>query len=145
MRNYKFRGKRVDNGEWVFGDLINTDTKIYIAGGEMWATEFDLATKSIELEVAEVHPESVGQFSGFKDCKGIDIFADDILGDWTDVDGKMEQSRQTVFFDEECGQWGLDYGTVQNRESWFALFDELKSFDYEIIGNIHDNPELLKQ
>lgn len=57
MRTIKFMGKRLDNGEWVEGDLIQLDNQICIASQDMWATEFTKGT--IELQAAEVDPATV--------------------------------------------------------------------------------------
>lgn len=84
------------------------------------------------------------QFTGLHDKNGKEIFEGDIIGDWVEVDGKMEQSRQTVFWHEQEAQWMLDNSHKQDQSHFFSLAGELKDFEYEIIGNIHENPELLK-
>ena len=73
----------------------------------------------------------------------MEIYAGDIIGDWTDVDGKMEQSKQTVYFDEMLGGWMLDNSLKQDRSLCYSLHSELQDFEYEIIGNIYENPDLL--
>jgi len=83
------------------------------------------------------------QYTGFKDKNGKEIYDGDIIGDWTDVDGKMEQSKQTVYFDEMLGGWMLDNSLKQDRSLAYSLHAELQDFEYEIIGNIYENPELL--
>ena len=87
--------------------------------------------------------EKLMQFTGLKDQKGNDIYEGDIIGDWTDVDGKMEQSKLTVYFDEMLGQWMLDNSSKQDKTIYYSLFSELQDFEYEIIGNIYENPDLL--
>ena len=87
--------------------------------------------------------EKLMQFTGLKDQKGNDIYEGDIIGDWTDVDGKMEQSKLTVYFDEMLGQWMLDNSSKQDKTISYSLFSELQDFEYEIIGNIYENPDLL--
>lgn len=85
----------------------------------------------------------VMQYTGLKDKKGKEIYEGDIIGDWTEVDGKMVQSKLQVFFDVKLGQWMLDCSNNQDKSCYYALFKELQDFDYEIIGNIHENPELI--
>ena len=81
----------------------------------------------------------------FTDKNGEEIYEGDIIGDWTEIDGKMEQSRLTVYFDEMLGQWMLDISFKQDRTSSCYLFAELKDFEYEVIGNIYENPELISK
>lgn len=83
------------------------------------------------------------QFTGFKDKNGKEIYDMDIIGDWTDVDGKMEQSKQTVYFDDMLGQWMLDNSLKQDKTISYSLFSELHDFEYEIIGNVFENTDLL--
>ncbi|MDQ3047070.1 MAG: YopX family protein [Bacteroidota bacterium] len=83
------------------------------------------------------------QYTGLKDKNGKEIYDGDIIGDWNEVDGKMEQSKQTVYFDEMLGQWMLDNSFKQDRKMSTSLFSELQDFDYEVIGNIYENPELI--
>ena len=90
-----------------------------------------------------VRADSVAQFTGQYDKKLKEIYEDDIVGDWTNVDGIMEQSKQTVYFDELLGQWMLDNSLKQDKTISYSLFSELQDFEYEIIGNIYENPELL--
>ena len=89
------------------------------------------------------HYDNLMQFTGLKDQKGNDIYEGDIIGDWTDVDGKMEQSKLTVYFDEMLGQWMLNNSSKQDKTISYSLFSELQDFEYEIIGNIYENPDLL--
>ena len=90
-----------------------------------------------------VRADSVAQFTGQYDKKLKEIYEDDIVGDWTNVDGIMEQSKQTVYFDELLGQWMLDNSLKQDKTFSYSLFSELQDFEYEIIGNIFENPDLL--
>jgi uncharacterized phage protein (TIGR01671 family) len=79
------------------------------------------------------------QFTGLSDKFGKDIYEGDIIGDWFEVDGNMEQSRQTVYFDERLGGWMLDFSFNQDRTISVSLYAELADFNYEVLGNIYEN------
>ena len=79
----------------------------------------------------------------YTDKNGEEIYEGDIIGDWVEVDGKMEQSRLTVYFDEMLGQWMIDISFNQDFTTSCPLFSELKYFEYEVLGNIYENSELL--
>ena len=136
MREIKFRGKRVDNGEWVYGYYVQTpifESRIY------WKPFIESTSNTYH----QVISESVGQFTGFKLKNDVEIYDGYILGDWTDVDGKMVQSRVPVFFDELTGQWMLDMSSMKDRSYSVSLFSDLQEYDYELLGNIYENPDLL--
>lgn len=124
MRIIKFRAWDELNQEMVY-----EKTGIFSGGKSSW-------------EILKLY-ENVMQFTGLHDKNGKEIYVGDIIGDWTEIDGKMEQSRLTVYFDEMIGQWMLDISFNQDRTSSCSLFAELKDFEYEILGNIYENPELL--
>jgi uncharacterized phage protein (TIGR01671 family) len=84
------------------------------------------------------------QYTGFKDKNEVEIYDQDIIGDFVEVEGKMEQSTQTVYFDEMLGQWMLDNSANQDRTVSYSLFSELQDFEYEVLGNVFENPDLIK-
>jgi len=91
----------------------------------------------------DYHNLKVMQFTGYKDIDGKEIYEGDILGDWNDCDGKMVESRQTVYFDESLGCWMLDQSLNQDQTYSSSLFENLNDFLYKIVGNIYENAELL--
>lgn len=135
-RENLYRGKRKDNGEWVEGSLLQLDfprTETYIV--DRFAT---IECDNID-GMEYVIPETVGQFTGLTDKNGKKIFEGDIV-EFTDKYTRKKGRAKIVF---EAFKWkysGCYYGG--NLIVWLCICD--KSIEFEIIGNIHDNPELLE-
>lgn len=134
MREILFRGKRIDNGEWVYGYWVKY--KPYASSDKVI---FGIVPTYVsELYLFEVDPETVGQFTGLYDCKGQKIFEGDILdekGPFCGINLKIEYGIWN------CGCCSDIYG--------FGAVDKYcdKNWNNEttcIIGNIYDNPELLE-
>ena len=121
MRTIKFRGKLKSNGNWEYGDLLHDD----IGGCYIYPIDAENLYKDYE-----VIPETVGQFIGLKDKNGEEIFEGDIL----DFSGIITEVRfvQGVFV-------FLVNGNLDER-----LCDRTDLFA-KIIGNIHENPDILKE
>lgn len=121
MREILFRGKRVDNGEWVEGYYMD-DGYINQPFTELGG-RFD--------DTIEVDPETVGQYTGLTDKNGKKIFEGDICKHISNYSGNTVISVVTY-----------------TDGHFLALVDEHSGFELseklEVIGNIHDNPELLK-
>ena len=129
MREILFRGKRMDNGEWVKGYLICPEfdkSRAYI--GYLFPDD------DHDLDVAEVASSTVGRFTGLTDRNGVKIFEGDIVryGD-TIHRVVFEQRNGTAYF-------GLVYAACETLP--FGHYQDLKQI--EVIGNIYDNPELLE-
>lgn len=126
MREILFRGKRMDNGEWVKGFYVCVLDTHYIMTGK-----FDSLTNGIiNSEAYKVDPETVGQFTGLTDRNGVKIFEGDI-----------------VLHKGECGLVGYsyDYGIFEvDFDYCFAGFIDISASNCEVIGNIYDTPELLE-
>lgn len=142
-RDIKFRGKTSTlpaneaheeiKGSWFYGYLVG-DNK-----GNIYIKE---STKSEGFWVVS---ETVGQFTGLHDKNGKEIYEGDILQMWLDDAVEKEGGyfhRMYVVLTVEKGfvLWG-ERMTIEDAE---PLFEMLQWKDCEIIGNIHDNPELLK-
>lgn len=140
MRTIKFRGKDIETGEWVYVDLLNKESVLnaFIA--------------IIHRCNVKINPDTVGQFTGLHDKNGKEIYEGDILrGDEYpfNCDGVDNYLAEVVWADNVCGFYRITHkkanSTVRgiSHGNWSELDEEdIKSF--EIIGNIHDNPELLK-
>ena len=139
MRTIKFRGKRIDNGEWVYGSLDLTDNSATI----MWdRTDNDGDTVPW---FANVDPDTVGQFTGLLDKNGREIYEGDIFT----VNGKYPKLIE--YRQEYAGFCMANTYDLEDRpyiEPWQRIHLDWWT-DYKrgimLIGNIHDNPELLNE
>lgn len=133
MREIKFRGKCMFSNEWVYGDLIH---KRHDRNALMIQDENGLGS--------DVVPESVGQFTGLLDKNGKAIYEGDIVKWILTMSGMGVNGGYEEYEFEEIGEIKWDAGALQLGEYCAAGF-AYESKDYaEIIGNVHDNPELLK-
>ena len=124
MREILFRGKRTDNGEWVYGYYACIGKHHYILTGKL------NLIGAVNFEHYLVIPETVGQYTGLLDKNGKKTFEGDTV-----LFG-VEKERGVVYFDNSCSRFAVRFDTFD------AAFDHLYSNDLEIVGNVHDNPEL---
>lgn len=128
MREILFRGKRTDNGEWVEGSLIkatlNGET-IYLIFGDSFSYDGNDVTALIH---ALVDPDTIGQYTGLTDKNGKRIYEGDIV---------LDCGEPCVIMFEDCC-WKEFY----KGDYWSFIYDDSI---VEIIGNIHDNPELMQE
>lgn len=135
MREILFRAKRADNGEWVEG---------YFAIGKWYLDEKErYAILPIDLcfyphceinEWIEIDPETVCQYTGLKDKNGKRIWENDIVR----IENSMDEGIGNIEF--YGGMWYVD-GEPSNSLHDIVEYDD---GELEVIGNIFDNPELLK-
>lgn len=125
---YLFRGKRIDNGEWMIGNLIRTDEGVYII--QNYVPQY-------LIKHYEVIPFTICQCTGLKDKNGNLIWENDIVR--TVYDGN-EHIYQVVWDESE-----LDFKATNGKENYESNFEYLPCCDeIEILGNCFDNPELLE-
>lgn len=127
MREIKFRGFSKTLNKWIIGVP-------YFSEGNWWIL-VDENTKSDDIGTGSyfVDKNSIGQYTGLKDKNGIEIYEGDIV--------KTKNSLYKVIYDK-CCFWGIDemgkYPIYQIKH--YIMEDEI----FEVIGNIYENPELLK-
>lgn len=126
---YLFRAKRKNNGEWIFGNLIQTDDRVYIIQNYV---------RQHLIKNYEVDQFTVCQCTGLKDKNGRLIFENDILSGHIDVEFPEDETRKRVMWHEN----GLR--TNEPGCDDFEELDDLGSENFEVIGNMIDNPELLE-
>ena len=120
-REIAFRGKRIDNGEW--------ETGFYWHGSSEGSDNHYIYIEECDSDV-RVDPATVGQFTGLEDKYGKKIFEGDIVDTGDEEEGY--NTLPIVFHD---GIFSYEYSS----QSLFELYK------MSVIGNIHDNPELLEE
>ena len=137
MREILFRGKRIDNGEWVEG-FYN-----HIPRGRFGADEHMIQTVLENGKIGmlyDIDPSTIGQYKGIKDKHGKRIFEGDIVVCRQEIAGNFIDSCVAIGFVEmKRGTFGFHRKRVYYRD----FKDWIEDYECEVIGNIHDNPELL--
>lgn len=170
MREYEFRGRSEIFGCWIFGNLVvaNDGTFCICNSQEMEMDGHHI--RQVADSPLFVDPETVGQYTGLEDKNGKKIYKGDILHviewenilmfEWSDqpdrydlftldeIKGeKRKEYTSAVFWDE--GGFCIGSSPEDMDVPLCCLFGDMKRsspiFEFEIVGNIYDNPELLRQ
>lgn len=154
-RVIKFRGKDIETGKWVYGFYVRLEDtfrkpidgkerithRIYPGFADSCASHdgYDFSG-----DWYEVDPDTIGQFTGFYDRKGQEIYESDIityLNHRMDGTGFIEQGKVEWRQEEGCYVFVNRFPTRDNRELVTPL---IRCKEIMVIGNIHDNPEMLE-
>lgn len=128
MREILFRGKNIDDGHWVYG------TPISLRNGETYMN-FEFMGW---IDRTIVIPETLGQYTGLTDKNGARIFEGDIVsGHLDDLFPEDESRYEIAWIDYGWHLTNLD-GTVDTAEQDWV------NQNFEVVGNIYDNPELVE-
>lgn len=129
MREIRFRAKRIDNKEWVEGDLVQLQSRTCI---HCW--------NNGQREAHEVDENTVCEYIGLTDRKGKQIYENDIVQHYREHDNTYENSYSLVSYGDYQGNeyervygWSFSSGDIELAEK------------YEVVGNIFDNRELIEQ
>ena len=137
MREILFRGKRIDNREWVYGLLLETPIREYREYGSNfyivrgYAEHNDDGWHFLSYLVDE---QTIRQYTGLTDKNGKKIFEGDIMPVWE----QGEEYNYKVIYNGDCFMLSM----LDSEQGSYPL--STKNVMSEVIGNIHDNPELLK-
>lgn len=142
MRKFKFRAISMCQGEqWLYGDLRHYNHNPHT---EKWTIHDPLTNVETDIE-----PNTVGQFTGLLDKNGREIYEGDIIVQHAN---DMPDIRGMVVYDMANARFGMSYTTYWESGS-VTIFDTLervkcyadcnRELAYEVIGNVHDNPDLM--
>ena len=133
MREILFRGKRTINGDWVYGDFVHGNERKSLRDSIF---VYDSETQSFNYY--EINPYTLGQYTGLTDKNGKRIFEGDVA---KVLQGKDKDIAYVGF---ENGAFMLypKTGNIYERTLWEYWYND---WDVEVIGNVHDNPDLLEK
>lgn len=133
MRKILFRGKSVDNGEWVYGDLMHNAHRNKRASILCVPRVIGFPGQIYNVPIIK---DTICQFTGLHDSDGKDIYEGDIL-----IDEGFGFHLKMVWFD---GCFKL-YEKRDHLPDVIPAYKRLQLGDLKIVGNVHDNPELITE
>tara|TARA_R110000803_G_scaffold22170_16_gene55418 strand:+ start:832 stop:1203 length:372 start_codon:yes stop_codon:yes gene_type:complete len=122
MREIKFKAKRIDNDEWICGDVYHGLNELVYLNTVVQIDDKSRCNKQIEVD-----PNTVCQFTGLKDKNGVDIY-----------EGDKDKRNRVVFFNDKLNLFCLHSENLGEYIPSFYPFNNNDSKEIEVIGNIHD-------
>lgn len=134
MREILYRGKKINNKEWVDGSIVKLK-RFSVNGDAYYIYPYDNGSPLSDVcKYYEVIPETVGQYIGIKDKTNYKMFEDDII--------RHSGEIGIISYSTTCGNFCVLKPNTDILQEWGVWFR--KNEEYEIIGNIFDTPELLE-
>ena len=143
MREILFRGKRKGTGEWVYGFYAPYRTIVKTVQHRIYTGEADKVDGQLDFypdfypDFYNVIPETVGQYTGLKDKNNVETFEGDIVA----CNQSGSYGISVIIYDNSAFYVMPLNGNILERTLWDYWYND---WDIEVIGNIHDNPELLE-
>ena len=156
MREYRFRGKEIDTGKWVYGGLFKEpappqcfekalEDKYWIVyPNPRYMPDWNLP---YEMVRTDVNPKTIGQYTGIKDENGKEIYSGDIIEFSYDMFvGNFDTfvAKGKVVFKEGAFYVEVFENERTTKDEAYLLYS-INLDTIEVIGNIYDNPELLEE
>lgn len=136
QRKTVFRGKKVESGEWVFGDLV------HVRDGDTGkiTPNIVISHNHDTFEWIGVIAETIGQYTGIHDYAGAQIFEGDMLDDplWDD-EGIAYEDSQVVIYSQDHGAWCVDVSFNKDGSFLEPIVEYFGKEHLLVVGNIHDH------
>ncbi|EKZ4829384.1 hypothetical protein QO275_001638 [Listeria monocytogenes] len=146
MREIEFRGKRIDNGEWVYGNLMQfEDSATFIFADERKGASTLTYAHFIINNMHAIDEKTIRQYTVLKDKNGKKIFEGDIVA-FSEDDFHVFNSQVEYFSEDGYPAFDIKVPSTYYFDS--NVFSEVSMsglYEIEVIGNIHENPELLEE
>ena len=145
QREIKFRGKHLISGDWRYGLL-----------SKYWNSNMDIvfviikeADNRLSIATSQIDENTISQFTGLHDKNGKEIYEGDILRNINHYENKKPfyNYHKVIFNNDYLGYSAINLGNKSESllmSGNCQLFVYVKNVDFEVIGNIYENPELLK-